>query len=29
MYLFAVYDIKVYIYKDYNIIKINKVDEFY
>lgn len=29
MYLFVVYDIKVYIYKDYNIIKINKVDEFY
>lgn len=29
MYLFVVYDIKVYINKDYNIIKINKVDEFY
>lgn len=29
MYLFVVYDIKVYINKDYNIININKVDEFY
>lgn len=29
MYLFVIYDIKVYINKDYNIIKINKVDEFY